>query len=158
MEVTQDYQWMKQAITQAQAALQAGQQPFGAVVVGPEGQLLGEGYNLVLGDHDPSAHGEVVAIRRAGVTSGTHKLDGCTVYTTCEPCLMCTTLILRSGVSRVVYGARATDLAGWQPLLGWRLADAAAWVNQSAGREVISVTPDVLREECLPFYTNWQAS
>jgi tRNA(adenine34) deaminase len=146
--------WMLRAIRQAEIAVENGQHPFGAVVVSAAGEFVAEGHNLVEQDHDSSAHGEVVAIRKSGLALGTHLLTGCTIYTTCEPCLLCTTLILYSGITRVVYGARSRDLIGWQPPLGIGLAEAALWAKQQD--IVLEVTPDCLRYKCLSLYENWQ--
>jgi tRNA(adenine34) deaminase len=150
-----DRHWMERAINLAKLALVAGQHPFGAVVAWPGGSLVAEGYNLVERDHDASAHGEVVAIREAGRVLGCELLSGCTLYTTCEPCLMCGSLIIRCGIGRVVYGARSSDLYDYQPTLGHKVEEVVAWANEQAGREVITVTADFMREECLELYRNW---
>jgi tRNA(adenine34) deaminase len=152
---TADRHWMEQAINLAKTALVGGQHPFGAVVTGQDGSLVAAGYNLVERDYDPSAHGEVVAIRAAGKALGSEMLTGCTLYTTCEPCLMCGSLIIRCGISRVVYGARSSDLFNYQATLGHKFEEVTAWANQQAGSEVISVTPGFMREECLTLYANW---
>lgn len=161
MNEEQDKIWMERAIEQGWAARANGLAPFGAVVVGPEGQLIAEGYNLVRRDFDPSAHGEVVAIRKACANLQLTELLGCTLYTTCEPCLLCTTLILRTGLARVVYGASDSDLSnerprpGLFPMLGLHLLDAANWVNGLVGREILTVTPGFMREACLPLYSDF---
>ncbi len=79
--------------------------PVGAVVVGAQGQLLGEGWNLNIASHDPSAHAEIVAMREAGRALGNHRLVGCTLYVTLEPCAMCAMAIVHARVSRLVYAA-----------------------------------------------------
>jgi len=79
--------------------------PVGAVIVGADGALLGEGWNLNIAEHDPSAHAEIVALRAAGRVLGNHRLLGCTLYVTLEPCAMCAMAIVHARVARVVYAA-----------------------------------------------------
>src|SRR5689334_23061874 len=113
----QDIYFMEKAIAQAEFGLSKGLAPFGAVVVGPDGELIAEGYNQVASDFDASAHGELMAIRHAEAKLQKISLKGCTLYASCEPCLMCTTLVTRVGISRIVYGARATDVPKRKVLL-----------------------------------------
>lgn len=84
--------------------------PFGAVVA-RDGEVVGEGCNHVVAGRDPTAHAEVVAIRAAAATLGTHELDGCTIYCSCEPCPMCLGAIYWARISRVVYACTAADAA-----------------------------------------------
>jgi tRNA(Arg) A34 adenosine deaminase TadA len=79
--------------------------PVGALVVGPDGAPLGEGWNRNIGEHDPSAHAEIVAMREAGRALGNHRLLGCTLYVTLEPCAMCAMAMVHARIARVVYGA-----------------------------------------------------
>ncbi len=80
--------------------------PVGAVLVSAAGQVIGEGWNRNIRDHDPSAHAEIVAMRQAGQALGNHRLVGTTLYVTLEPCSMCAMAIVHARVARVVYGAR----------------------------------------------------
>ncbi|MEE2971728.1 MAG: nucleoside deaminase [Planctomycetota bacterium] len=86
----QDRHFMQRAIALArEVSLERGEAgPFGCVIV-KEGEIVAEGVNRVLIDHDPTAHGEMVALRAACRALGTHHLGGCTVYTSSEPCPMC---------------------------------------------------------------------
>ena len=79
--------------------------PVGALVVDAEGHVVGEGWNRNIAEHDPSAHAEIVAMRRAGAAIGNHRLVGCTLYVTLEPCAMCAMAMVHARVKRVVYGA-----------------------------------------------------
>lgn len=79
--------------------------PVGALVIDAEGNLVAEGWNRNIAEHDPSAHAEIVAMRRAGVAIGNHRLVGCTLYVTLEPCAMCAMAMVHARVARVVYGA-----------------------------------------------------
>lgn len=84
--------------------------PFGAVIV-KDGEIIGQGHNRVLADHDPTMHGEVAAIRDACKRSGTHSLKGCTLYTTAYPCPMCMSAALWAGIEKIVYGCTVDDTA-----------------------------------------------
>lgn len=79
--------------------------PVGAVVVDAEGQVIGEGWNRNIAECDPSAHAEIVAMRRAGRAVGNHRLVGCTLYVTLEPCAMCAMAAVHARIARVVFGA-----------------------------------------------------
>lgn len=79
--------------------------PVGAVVIGADGILLGEGSNRNITEHDPSAHAEIVAMRQAGKAIGNHRLVGCTLYVTLEPCAMCAMAMVHARIARVVYAA-----------------------------------------------------
>ncbi|WP_369401593.1 nucleoside deaminase [Demequina phytophila] len=96
---------MGRALAQARLAGGAGDVPVGAVVLSPDGDVLGEGRNLREVDGDPSAHAEIVAIRAAASSLGTWRLDGCTLVVTLEPCLMCAGAMLQARIPRLVLGA-----------------------------------------------------
>ncbi|GAB2502040.1 tRNA adenosine(34) deaminase TadA [Arenimonas alkanexedens] len=101
-----DEDWMRQALALAdQAEREHNEVPVGALVVGPDGQRLGGGFNRNISDHDPSAHAEIVAMREAGRQLGNHRLLGCTLYVTLEPCAMCAMAMVHARVGRVVFGA-----------------------------------------------------
>jgi len=84
--------------------------PFAAVVV-RDGRIIGEGANSVTSSNDPTAHGEVNAIRAAAKALGTFALDGCELYTSCEPCPMCLAACYWARLDAVYYGASAADAA-----------------------------------------------
>jgi len=79
--------------------------PVGAIVVDAAGVVVGAGWNRNIGEHDPSAHAEIVAMRAAGRALGNHRLLGCTLYVTLEPCAMCAMAMVHARVARVVFGA-----------------------------------------------------
>ncbi|MGN6326523.1 nucleoside deaminase [Pseudolysinimonas sp.] len=89
----------------------SGGGPFGALVVGADGAVLAEGQNRVTRDNDPTAHAEVVAIRRACAAAGAFSLEGATLYTSCEPCPLCLSAALWARIDRVVYAADRHDAA-----------------------------------------------
>ncbi|MGR4069508.1 tRNA adenosine(34) deaminase TadA [Billgrantia sp. C5P2] len=97
--------YMHRALDQAREGLAAGEVPVGAVVVDAAGEIVGAGYNAPISGHDPSAHAEIRALRAAARHLGNYRLDGCTLYVTLEPCLMCTGAIIHARIARLVYGA-----------------------------------------------------
>jgi len=97
--------FMAEALAQARLAVGHDDVPVGAVVVDPEGRVIGRGRNRREVDADPSAHAEVVAIREAAATLGTWRLDGCTLVVTLEPCTMCAGALVQARVATLVYGA-----------------------------------------------------
>lgn len=103
---------LKRAIDLAcEAASSARGGPFGAVIVSPAGQIIGEGSNQVTSSCDPTAHAEVVAIRQACRTIGHFSLSGHTLYASCEPCPMCLAAAYWSRVRAIYYAAVAADAA-----------------------------------------------
>ena len=96
--------FMGQALAQARLALAAGEVPIGAVVVAA-GQVIGEGFNQPIVARDPTAHAEIVAMRRAGTTTGNYRLSGAALYVTLEPCVMCVGAAFNARIERIVYGA-----------------------------------------------------
>lgn len=105
-----DEVWLARAVELATDAARTDGGPFGSVVV-LDGAVVGEGVNEVTGTNDPTAHAEVVAIRRAGTALGTHELRGAVVYASCEPCPMCLTASMWARVDRIVYAADRHDAA-----------------------------------------------
>ena len=102
---------VRAAIVQARRALATGDVPIGAVVLGPDGRVIGEGFNAREGDHDPTAHAEIIALRQAAQALGRWRLDDCTLAVTLEPCTMCAGAIVLARVPRLVFGA-------WDPKAG----------------------------------------
>jgi tRNA(adenine34) deaminase len=99
-----DRQWMECALQLAREAEQCGEVPVGAVVVRGD-QLLGTGRNGPIGQHDPTAHAEIQALRAAAAAEGNYRLPGTTLYVTLEPCPMCAGAIIQARVGRVVFAA-----------------------------------------------------
>jgi len=100
-----DIRYMTLALNQARRAGRLGEVPVGAVVVASDGAILARGHNLMIGRHDPTAHAEVVALRRAARRMSNYRLTGVTLYVTLEPCLLCLGAIVQARVARVVYAA-----------------------------------------------------
>lgn len=97
--------WMGLALAEARLALASADVPIGAVVVGPDGAVIGTGRNEREAHQDPTAHAEMVAIRQAARALGSWRLDGCTLVVTLEPCAMCAGAIVLARIPRVVFGA-----------------------------------------------------
>ena len=102
---------MRAALEEARLAVTTGDVPVGAVVVGPDGTLLGRGRNAREATGDPTAHAEVLALRAAAAALGQWRLDGCTLVVTLEPCAMCAGALVLARVPRLVLGA-------WDPKAG----------------------------------------
>ncbi len=97
--------YMQEALAQAQFAYDLQEVPVGAVVVSPEGEIIGRGYNRTIIDKDPTAHAEVQALRMAAKYIDNHRLPQCRLYVTLEPCMMCLGTILHARIKQVVFGA-----------------------------------------------------
>ena len=95
---------MQQALALAREAAAAAEVPVGAVVV-RNGEVIGRGRNAPVGQHDPTAHAEIAALRDAARALGNYRLDGCELFVTLEPCAMCSGAMLHARLARVVYGA-----------------------------------------------------
>jgi len=98
-------EYMAQAISLAEEALQTGDVPVGALVINPEGVVVGVGKNLREAESDPTAHAEVVALREAGLANKNWRLDGHTLVVTLEPCAMCAGAIAQSRIKTLIFGA-----------------------------------------------------
>ncbi len=103
--------FMRRAIALSREKSAAGEGgPFGAVVV-RGGTVIGEGWNRVVGTNDPTAHAEIVAIRQACAHRRNFNLEGCEIYTSCEPCPMCLAAILWARIGRLYYANTRVDAA-----------------------------------------------
>ena len=102
---------MVAALDVARSALAAGEVPIGAVVLDPSGAVIASAHNERETLRDPTAHAEVVALRRAGAALGAWQLSGCTLVVTVEPCTMCAGAVVLARVARLVFGA-------WDPKAG----------------------------------------
>ena len=135
-----DVRWMTVAIDEARAALGSGDVPVGAVVVGPDGEVVGRGHNAREAEHDPTAHAEIVALRAASARLGRWRLDDCTLVVTLEPCVMCAGATVLARVPRLVLGA-------WDPKAG---ACGSQWdvVRDRRLNHRVEVVGGVLEDEC----------
>ena len=107
--VDMELDFMKMACDLASESVQKGGGPFGAVIVNDDGNIIGEGHNLVAINNDPTAHAEVMCIRNACKNIGRFNLEDCTIYTSCEPCPMCLGAIYWSRIKKIYYGNTRHD-------------------------------------------------
>ncbi|MEV6331299.1 tRNA adenosine(34) deaminase TadA [Streptomyces sp. NPDC051909] len=96
---------MRLALAEGELAAAAGDVPVGAVVLSPDGTVLARGHNEREAIGDPTAHAEILALRRAAAATGEWRLTGCTLVVTLEPCVMCAGALVQARVERVVFGA-----------------------------------------------------
>lgn len=109
---------LRRAIAESRKAREAGQHPFAALLVGPEGEVLMVQHNAYLPDHDMTGHAERVLMTRASTTIAPAVLRECTMYTSAEPCAMCTGALYWTGLKRLVYGlseAKMKQITGNHP-------------------------------------------
>lgn len=99
-----DLELMQEALKEARLALAEGELPIGCVIA-RNGSIIAQGHNLREQTNDPTAHAEIVAMRRAAEALGSWRLEGCTLYVTLEPCPMCAGAISQARIQRLVYGA-----------------------------------------------------
>lgn len=146
-------EFMEMAIRMARQNVESGKGgPFGAVIVKDE-QVVASAMNEVIADDDPTAHAEVVAIRRACKKLGTYQLQGCDLYSSCEPCPMCLGAIYWARPEKVYFAASRKDAA-------------ASGFDDDLIYDEISIDPDkrqipfvnVMRNEALEAFREWDAS
>lgn len=146
-----DRKFMTRAIELAQAGVDSNLGgPFGCVIV-KDGEIVGEGNNQVTSSNDPTAHAEIVAIREACRNLSSFQLDGCTVYTSCEPCPMCLGAIYWARAEKIYIACNRTDAASsgfddafiYEELCG----------DDFASRKVPIST--MMRDEGLEVFKNW---
>lgn len=135
---TEHERWMQRALALADRAGNEGEVPVGALVV-RDGQLLGEGWNQVIGSADPTAHAEVVALRDAARAVGNYRLPGAILYVTLEPCTMCAGALIHARIADLVFGAR-------EPKSGV-VCSSASLLGEPWYNHKVNWTGDVLAEE-----------
>ena len=134
-----DEHFMRLALAEAGKALAAGEVPVGAVVVSGD-EVVASACNGPVGLRDPSAHAEILALRRAAATDGNYRLAGTTLYVTLEPCIMCAGALVHARVSRLVLGA--ADPKGGAVVSLYRLLEDGRLNHR------VEVTGGVLAVEC----------
>ena len=144
MSTSADRRFMAMAIELSRSAVRHGNEPFGAVLVGCDGTVLELFENQIYTRGDPTLHAEAGLLRKHFHFQPGADLSGCTLYSSCEPCLMCCGAIRWARVGRLVYGASDRDLCA---LLGEEGCDCTALAF--AGGQGPSVTGGVLRDEAL---------
>lgn len=138
---------MRLALDEAGLAVAGGDVPVGAVVLSADGSVIARGHNEREATGDPSAHAEILALRRAAAALGEWRLPGCTLVVTLEPCTMCAGAVQQSRVDRLVYGAR-DEKAGAAGSL-WDL------VRDRRLNHRLEVIDGVLADECARMLTDF---
>ncbi len=147
----QDY--MRLAIRKTREGIAAGQSPFGSLIV-RRGEVVAVTHNTVWRDCDPTAHAEVNCIRAAAKALGTIFLNGCTLYSTTEPCPMCLSAIHWAKIDRVVFGATIADAAA----AGFCELHVDACVLAEMGKSPLRVEGGLLRADCAALFSEWRAA
>lgn len=144
-----DHDYMQMAIEEARKGIRQGHGgPFGSVIV-KDGKVVSKGHNMVLANNDATAHGEMMAIRKAGEVLGTFDLSGCTLYTTGEPCHMCLCAILWANIDKVYYGCTIAD----NGCIGFR---DDIFNDLFGGRDKLGdLLVQIDREECLKLFDEY---
>lgn len=131
--------FMREAVALAREAGAAGEVPVGALVV-MKSHIVGRGRNSPVGLHDPTAHAEIIALRAAAADAGNYRLEGATLYTTLEPCVMCAGALVAARVERLVFGARDLRFGGVRSK--FRIADSELLNHR------VEIVEGVLAVEC----------
>ena len=101
-----DYFFMKEALKEAEIAFKEEEVPVGAIVVNPEGKIIGRGRNQIIRLNDPTAHAEILAIKEACKNFGNYRLIGCKMYVTLEPCPMCAYAMVLARIKELIFATR----------------------------------------------------
>ena len=146
----EDERFMELAIKLSDENVDNGGGPFGAVIV-KDNQIVATGVNRVVPNNDPTAHAEVTAIRNACSALGTFKLDGCTVYSSCEPCPMCLSALYWAGVERICYGNTKQDAQEIE------FDDSFIYDQLALPYEERSIKCDhIMRDQALKVFKKWK--
>ena len=131
---------MREAIAEARSAADAGEVPIGACLVDANGSVLAKASNRTITDSDPTAHAEILVLRRAAALLGNYRLPGTTLYTTIEPCVMCSGALVNARIERLVFGAHDERFGAVETL--FRLCDSELLNHR------VEITSGVLADEC----------
>lgn len=131
---------MRNALQAAKGAGAAGEVPVGACLIDENGELLAAAGNQTINDHDPTAHAEILVLRKAASKIGNYRLTDTIVYTTIEPCAMCAGALVNARIKRLVFGARDERFGAVESV--FRLCDSGSLNHR------IEIKAGVLQEEC----------
>jgi tRNA(adenine34) deaminase len=140
---------MEIALELAKEAEQAGEVPVGAVVVFDD-RVIGRGRNSPISSNDPTAHAEILALREASASIGNYRMEGCILYCTLEPCVMCAGALVAARVSKLVFGARDLRFGGVRSK--FRIADSELLNHR------VEIVEGVLGAECAALIQNFFAA
>ena len=138
---------MRAALREAEKAAEEGEVPIGAVVVGPDGEILARAHNRMVSGNDPTAHAEILVLRRAAKKISNYRLKGCRLVVTLEPCPMCAGAAVHARVEEIVFGALDPKAGAVHSL--FRIASDER-LNHRA-----MVIPGVLGRECADILTKF---
>lgn len=139
--------YMRMAIAEARSGIAKGHGgPFGAVIV-KDGKVISKGHNCVVKNNDPTHHGEIDAIRKAGKKLQSFDLSGCDIYTTGYPCPMCMCAILWANIENVYYGCNTADTE----IIGFRDKE----FEESIPFRKADMCRELMRDECLELYRDY---
>ena len=138
---------MALALEEARKAAAADEAPVGAVVIDPDGALVSAAHDERMALRDPTAHAEILALRRAARALGDWRLDGCDLYVTLEPCPMCAGALILARIRRLVYGAPNHK--------GGAVATHARLLDVETFNHRVEVEAGVLAEECGQVLTDY---
>lgn len=141
-----DISFMKQALLLAGAAAEKGEVPVGAIVTLAD-EIIGTGENCPIASHDPSAHAEIIALRKAAATLANYRLPGTTLYVTLEPCIMCMGAIIHARVQRLVFGA-------YDPKTGAAVSRYSIGNDQLLNHH-LEITSGICETECATLLKNF---
>lgn len=141
--------FMQKAIDQGNESVSLGNGPTGCVIV-KNGEIVAFGHNEERERCDPTAHAEIVTIQKLCREVQTKKLEGCTLYSTLQPCAMCTVACMWAGIEEIIYGARRGDVSG--KYFTQQHIDIANLVHDSVHHN-ITLIPGILEDECIRLYT-----
>jgi len=145
-------QYMKLAIEAARKGMESNMGgPFGAVIV-RNGEVIAVAHNEVIGTNDPTAHAEIVAIRRATAKLGRFDISDCEIYSTCEPCPMCLSAIHWAGIRKLYFGADRHDAAGGG------FDDEFIYHLMEGTADSPLLRPEIVdQKECADLFNEWNA-
>jgi len=151
-EENNDNKFMQLAIDKAREGINEGQTPFGACIV-KDNEVISCEHNVVWGSTDITAHAEIHAIRKACEKLNRIDLEGCTIYSTCEPCPMCFSAIHWAKISKIVFGARIADAEA----AGFHELAISNETMKEQGKSKVELIPEVLQEEAKRLFDEWKA-
>ena len=140
MTQSDDEKFMRLAIEQAEIAGRMGEVPIGAVITDSSQRIISTGYNLREHTNDPTAHAEIIAIKKAGEKLSSWRLDGATIYVTIEPCVMCIGAIILARIRRLVLGARDQKAGAVMSVYNIGVDNKL--------NHIVEITESVCEEEC----------
>lgn len=157
-----DIDMMRRCIVLAEAAADSGNYALGSLVA-MGGDVIAESGSSLVQSNDPSAHPEMEVVRAAARSVGSRYLSGATLYTTLEPCPMCTAATIWAKFDRIVFGASQEDAIEWatahpDPVYTWRQISLKAAKVAEAGDPKVAVTGEVLHAECVSLFSKTVSS